>query len=396
MIDRRRKRSSIMMLGSRGINGPQGGVETHIEALAPLLVDRGWDISVLARKPYMPRGKHTWNGVEIEPVWAPQHRSLEALVHTAMGVALASARRPDVVHIHAIGPALMTPGARAAGLRTVVTHHGYDYDRDKWGGLAKTMLKVGERLGMTWSNKAIAVSDNIAQDMSSRYGRPVVFLPNGVTMPAGKPDATVLETHGLEPRGYVLNVSRIVPEKRQLDLIAAYGKLVDPAFKLVLVGGADHPDPYEIAVRQAAAATPGVVMTGFQRGTVLAGLFGHAGLFVLPSSHEGMPIALLEALSYGLPVLASDIPANLALGMAENRYFALGDLQALADSIASAMANQPSDDERQVQVEMVRQRFGWNHVADSMSRLYAELLRADGLKGGVGALRAPQSRSITK
>ena len=395
MIDRRRKRSSIMMLGSRGINGPQGGVETHIEALAPLLVDRGWDINVLARKPYMAQGKRMWNGVEIEPVWAPRQRSLEAVVHTAMGVALASVRRPDVVHIHAIGPALMTPGARATGLRTVVTHHGYDYDRDKWGGLARTMLRMGERLGMTWSNKAIAVSDNIAKDMTSRYGRPVVFLPNGVTMPTGSPDEAVLETHALEPRRYVLNVSRIVPEKRQLDLIAAYAKLGEPDFKLVLVGGVDHPDPYELAVREAAAATPGVVMTGFQRGAVLASLFAQAGLFVLPSSHEGMPIALLEALSYGLPVMASDIPANLALAMAPERYFPLGNQRALADAMQHRMAHQPTEAERATQMEMVRERFGWDHVADSMSRLYAELLRADGLRD-TGRLRAPQSRSITK
>mgnify|MGYP001025092434 CR=1 FL=1 len=395
MTDRRRKRSSIMMLGSRGINGPQGGVETHIEALAPLLVDRGWNINVLARKPYMPQGKRVWNGVEIEPVWAPQHRSLEALVHTAMGVALASVRRPDVVHIHAIGPALMTPGARLTGLRSVVTHHGYDYDRDKWGGLARTMLRMGERLGMKWSDRAIAVADNIARDMTERYGRPVVFLPNGVTMPGSAPDIAALEAYGLEPRRYVINVSRIVPEKRQLDLIAAYARLVDPGFKLVLVGGADHPDPYELAVRETAAATPGVVMTGFQRGATLAGLFGHVGLFVLPSSHEGMPIALLEALSYGLPVLASDIPANLALAMATDRYVPLGNIEALAEAMARGMAHQPTDLERDTQIEMVRHRFGWDHVADSMSRLYAELLRTDGRKG-VEAMRAPQSRSITK
>ncbi len=395
MIERRRKRSSIMMLGSRGINGPQGGIETHIEALAPLLVDRGWNINVLARSPYVPQGKRVWKGVEIEPVWAPKHRSLEALVHTAMGVALASVRRPDVVHIHAIGPALMTPGARAAGLRTVVTHHGYDYDRDKWGGLARTMLRMGERLGMEWSNAAIAVSDNIAKDMTNRYGRHVTFLPNGVTMPADTPDASMLAAYGLEPRRYLINVSRIVPEKRQLDLIAAYAKLGNPGFKLVLVGGADHADPYELAVREAAAATPGVVMTGFQRGAVLAGLFGHAGLFILPSSHEGMPIALLEALSYGLPVLASDIPANLALAMSPDRYFPMGDQQVLARSLIHHMVHQLTEAERKAQVEMVRNRFGWDHVADSMSRLYADLLRAEGATAA-SAMRAPQSRSITK
>ncbi|MET3926723.1 glycosyltransferase family 4 protein [Devosia sp. 2618] len=395
MTDRRRKRSSIMMLGSRGINGPQGGVETHIEALAPLLVDRGWNVNVMARSPYSTEGKREWKGVQIEPIWAPQQQKLEAVVHTALGVALASVRRPDVVHIHAIGPALLTPAARTAGLRTVVTHHGYDYDREKWGGLAKTMLRLGERMGMQWSNKAIAVSDNIAQSMQIRYGRPMLFLPNGVVMPTGQPDAAVLEQFGLEPRRYVINVSRIVPEKKQLDLIAAYAKLDNPDFKLVLVGGADHPDPYETAVRQAAAATSGVVMTGFQRGATLAGLFGNAGLFILPSSHEGMPIALLEALSYGLPVLASDIEANLALGMTADRYFPLGDHAAIADKIVYGMANQPTEAEREIQIEMVRNRFGWDHVADSMSTLYADLLRADPLTPE-SRVRGAQSRSITK
>tara|TARA_R110002124_G_scaffold1797_9_gene11433 strand:- start:24107 stop:25294 length:1188 start_codon:yes stop_codon:yes gene_type:complete len=395
MIDRRRKRAAILMLGSRGINGPQGGVETHIEALAPLLVDRGWSVNVMARSPYATAGKREWKGVQIEPVWAPEHQKLEAIVHTALGVALASVRRPDVVHIHAIGPALLTPLARAAGLRTVVTHHGYDYDRDKWGGFAKTVLRLGERMGMQWSNRAIAVSDNIAQSMQATYGRQLLFLPNGVVMPSGTPDPAVLAPFGLEPRRYVINVSRIVPEKRQLDLISAYGRLANPGFKLVMVGGADHPDAYETAVRAAAAATPGVVMTGFQRGATLAGLFGNAGLFILPSSHEGMPIALLEALSHGLPVLASDIEANLALAMAPERYFPLGDLGALAEQMVWGMANQPSQIDRDIQTEMVRQRFGWDQVADAMSRLYAGLLRAEGADAD-SPVRLAQSRSITK
>src|SRR5690606_29080318 len=133
---------------------------------------------------YSPGSRRQWKGVEIEPAWAPQHQKLEAVMHTALGVALAALRRPDLVHIHAIGPALLTPAARLAGLRTIVTHHGYDYDRDKWGGFAKTMLRLGERMGMRWSNRAIAVADNIAQSMERQYGRPVVFLPNGVIIPS--------------------------------------------------------------------------------------------------------------------------------------------------------------------------------------------------------------------
>lgn len=374
-MERRRKHSSVMMLGLRGINGPQGGVETHVGALAPLLVERGWGVNVLARAPHMPGGRQLFNGVEIEPIWAPRGQKLEALVHTGLGVGMAAWRRPDIVHIHAIGPALLTPAAKLAGLRTLVTHHGYDYDRDKWGGFARRVLRLGERLGMGWADIAVAVADNVAREMEARYGRRVRFLPNGVFIPEGTASSDVLEQFGLTPRRYVLNVSRLVPEKRQLDLIAAYRRLGPAGFKLVLVGGADHHDPHVEAVRAAASAVPGVVLTGFQSGAALSTLFAEAGLFVLPSSHEGMPIALLEALSHGLPVLASAIPANLGVGLTSEAYFPLGDQEGLGQRLAHAMANPPGAETRAAQIEMVRARFAWDGVADAMSELYAGLMR---------------------
>lgn len=395
MSDRRQKRSSVLMLGLRGINGPQGGVETHVGALAPLLVERGWGVDVLARSGYVPPGRQQWKGVGIEPAWAPRSQKFEALAHTGLGVALATLRRPDIVHIHAIGPALLTPMARLARLRTVVTHHGYDYNRDKWGRLARTALRLGEAQGMRWADAAVAVADTIARDMEARYGRKVRFLPNGVFMPDPHPDPQALAQFGLDPGRYVLNVSRIVPEKRQLDLIAAYASMGDPNLKLALVGAADHADPYSAAVWEAARATPGVVMTGFQSGETLAALFAHAGLFVLPSSHEGMPIALLEAMSHGLPVLASAIDANLAIGLHAEQYFALGDQRALAQAMSRVITAPPSQAERAAQLLMVRQRFGWEQVADALSGLYASLMRARRADEPL-QVRAAQSRSMMK
>lgn len=395
MMERRQKRSSVTMLGLRGINGPQGGVETHVGALAPLLVERGWAIDVLARKPYMPGGPQTFKGVGVEPIWSPRNARLETLVHTGLGVAIAALRRPDIVHIHAIGPALLTPAARLAGLKTLVTHHGYDYDRDKWGRVAREVLRLGENMGMRWADSAVAVADNVARDMQARYGRPVNFLPNGVFMPNGPLGSDVIERFALTPGRYVLNVSRLVPEKRQLDLVAAYGRLANPDFKLVLVGAADHRSDYEADLRAAAAQVPGVVMTGYQSGAALNDLFAHAGLFVLPSSHEGMPIALLEGLSHGLPVLASDIAANLGVGLDTDRYFALGNTGQLAERIAQAMTAPMSAAQKQAQIDMVRQRFAWDGVADSLSALYASLMRRSTSNQPL-RIRTPQPRSITK
>lgn len=394
-MERRRKRSSVTMLGLRGINGPQGGVETHVGALAPLLVSRGWDVGVLARKPYMPDGSHRFQGVAVEPIWSPRSTKFEALAHTGLGIALAAVRRPDILHIHAIGPALLTPAARLAGLKTLVTHHGYDYDRDKWGGLAREVLRQGEKMGMRWADMAVAVADNVAREMEERYGRRVDFLPNGVFMPSGPQGSDVLDRFGLHPGGYVLNVSRLVPEKRQLDLVAAYGQLQRPPFQLVLVGGADHRSPYEAELRRVAEATPGVVMTGFQSGAALNDLFAHAGLFVLPSSHEGMPIALLEALSHGIKVLASDIPANLGVGLEKDRYFTTGDRVGLAQRMAHEMASPMAEYARQIQIDMVRRNFAWDGVADGLSVLYASLMRRQKSDRPL-RVRDAQSLSITK
>lgn len=382
------------MVGLRGINGPQGGIETHVEALSTLMVQRGWDVEVLARRPYMNGGRRTWRGVDIIPLWSPRSQKYQTLVHSALSVGLLSFRRPDVLHIHGIGPALMTPLAKLSRLKTVVTHHGYNYEHEKWGCIARTVFKSGENAGMCFADAAIAVAENIARDLSARYGRDVHFLPNGVFPPAVA-DAGLIGRFGLEPRRYVLHVARMVPEKRHLDLIAAYGQLSNPGYKLVMVGAADHPNDYDSAVKAAAAATPGVVMLGFRRGEELAALFANAGLFALPSSHEAMPIALLEALSYGVPALASAIDGNLALGMPDANYHQLGDQDGLAARMAAMMVLQPSPEERAVQIETIRRRYGWDRVADSTSALYAGLLRRE-RAGGPLRVRESQPLSRTK
>lgn len=369
------QRPRLVVLGSRGCPDVQGGVERHIEALAPLLAARGWDVEVIGRARYLPPGRRTWSGVTVTPLWAPKGRSLEAIAHTTLGLFVARLRRPDVVHIHAIGPSITLPLARLLGLRVLVTHHGYDYDRAKWGRIAKATLKLGEWFGMRWSHGRIAVSNGITGTMRARHGRDVAFVPNGVWVHP-EPSRHALDAFGLAPHEYVLTVSRLVPEKRQLDLIEAYARLHRPAFKLVIVGGADHPGRYETMVRERAQATPGVVLTGFRSGAELAGLFANAGLFVLPSSHEGLPIALLEALAYGVPSLASDIPANLEVGLPSDAYFPLGDVGALSEAIDRRMALQPNPDARRRQAEETLARFGWERIADETSECLTTLLPA--------------------
>ncbi|MBV7518203.1 glycosyltransferase family 4 protein [Ensifer sp. ENS12] len=371
----RGERKRVMMLGLRGIPNVQGGVEKHVEMLASKLLGYGWDVEVVGRKRYLQNSdRYAWNGVEVTPLWSPRRMALEALVHTFLGVCLAAWRRPDVLHIHAIGPALMTPLARVFGLKVVVTHHGYDYDRQKWGAFARRTLKLGEFFGMRFSNGRVAISQDIVQTMRARHHVSMTLVPNGVaiTLPSG--NAGILREFGLAPRCYILLAARLVPEKRQLDLIRAFAKCGLTDVRLVIVGGAEFETPYVREMRTLAAEVPGVVLTGFQSGDRLAELFANAALFVLPSSHEGMPIALLEAMAYGLPLLASDIIPNRELDLAPDEYFPLGDIDALAAGITAKLAAPFSDDDVRERAAHAEATYSWTNVAQKTAAVYSALL----------------------
>jgi len=365
----------VMMLGLRGFPGVQGGVETHAEHLCPGLVERGCEVTVLARAPYQrPDTGPLWRGVRFVSLWAPRSKGLEAILHSVLGMLYAAVKRPDILHIQAIGPAIVTLPARLLGLRVVVTHHGPDYDRQKWGAFARFALRTGERFGMRWSNQRIVISQVIADIVKRGHDRDSTLIPNGVCLPELPEAVDQLAQFGLTPGKYVLLVSRLVPEKRHLDLIAAFKRAAPPGWKLAIVGASDHPDLYVREVLEQSAQSPAIVCTGLQTGAALAQLYGHAGLFVLPSSHEGLPIALLEALSYGLPVLASDIPANLAVGLSDDHYFPLGQIEALAARLAQAATVARSPEAVAARRAWVGARFDWATIAEQTVNVYRSAL----------------------
>lgn len=362
---------SIMFLGLRGFPNIQGGVETHMQHLAPMLVKLGCRVEIVVRAPYMRQMKDdSWSGVTYRRIWSPRSKGLEAIVHTFLGVLYAAMRRPDVLHIQAIGPALMTPLARLFGLRVVVTHHGPDYERQKWGSFAKWILRTGERFGMRFSNQRIVISGVIRGIVQKKYDIDSALIPNGVALPEIPASTAALGQFGLTPGKYVLLVSRLVPEKRHHDLIEAFSRAGLADWKLALVGASDHPDAYMQSVLDAVRTTPNSVATGFQTSLALRELYAHAGMFVLPSSHEGLPIALLEALSYGLPVIASDIPANLEVGLGQQHYFALGDTAMLAQRISDFTKTPYTSDRREAVRKWVGEKYNWHDIASKTLEVY--------------------------
>jgi glycosyltransferase involved in cell wall biosynthesis len=368
----------VIALGLRGFPGVQGGIEVHAEHLYPRLVELGCDVEVITRSPYASPSLSGWRGVRFRRLWAPRWKILEAPCHSLLGVLYAAWRRPDILHIHAIGPALVVPLACLLGLRVVVTHHGPDYERAKWGRLARLILRLGERLGMQFADQRIAISEGIACLIQAKYGLDAAVIPNGVVLP-DIPDSTgTLEHFGLKTRRYIIQVGRLVPEKRHLDLIAAFehAKLDLQGWNLVIVGEADHPDRYSQELKSKAAQTPGVVLTGFQSGLALGELYAHAGLFVLPSSHEGLPIAVLESLSYGVPALVSDIPAHLELGLDAGSYFELGNVRQLAAKLRELAERRFDINEKRVLQQWVIRKYDWKRIAEQTVLVYSNAFAA--------------------
>jgi len=377
----------IAMLGLRGFPDVQGGVERHVEHLSRRLVELGCDVEAIVRSPYMPAGSpDTWHGVRLHAIWSPRVTGVEALVHSFLGVLRAARTRPDILHIHSIGPALFAPLARALGLRVVVTHHVLNYENEKWGAFARALLRMGERAGMSFANGRIAVSGFLADRVRREHGVTAAVIPNGIGDLLEPRTDAVVRSFGLTPGRYLLTVARIDPQKCQLELIEAFRRAAPTGWKLALAGGADYASDYSRAVAKAAQETPGVVMLGHQKQAALAELYTHAGAFVLPSSHEGQPLAVIEALGYGCAMVLSDIPAHREIGIASARYFKAGDIDELADRLREIVRNPPDRRMQQADRERILHRHDWRSIARHTLDVYLSALPP----GRFGSFRAPR------
>ncbi|SFV37224.1 Glycosyltransferase involved in cell wall bisynthesis [Devosia crocina] len=352
-------RPYVMIAGLRSMEA-QGGIETHVRELALRLARRDVDVEVVERLPYAPE-PGILGGVRRSPLWSLRSSRLEAMSNTFAAVLWAIRRRPDVLHIHGIGPALMTPLAKLAGLRVVVTHHGRDYEREKWGTFAKLALRLGEWFALRVAHEVIAVSTSLSGELSRAGGRVVHGIPNGV-----KPSVPVGEPQPPLDFPYVLAVGRQVPEKRHLDLIRAFAAKDRGGLHLVIAGGADHQSAYSEELARVAAEHGNIHLLGPRPWDEIQTLYASASLFVLPSSHEGLPIVLLEAMSAGCPVLVSDIAPHLEVDLPDECYFPLGDLPALSDRIGALAAPEG----QRVDWTQKLTRYDWDVIVEHTLSVY--------------------------
>lgn len=364
----------ITVTGTRGIPDIMGGVETHCEELFPRIASLGAKVTVIRRSSYVKKQCSEWNGVKLLDVESPKKKSFEAIIHTFRAINKAKKQGADIIHIHAIGPAMLVPYAKILGMKVVFTHHGPDYDRDKWGWAAKTMLKLGERMGCLFADDVIVISHVIKNLIAEKYGRKkdVHLIYNGVPTPDRCDFPEYFTELGIKKEKYILGMCRFVPEKNLHHLVSAYAELrkrgaIDEHTKLVLAGDTDFEDDYSLSLKEMACKN-NVVLTGFVKGKKLHALLTHAACYCLPSSHEGLPISLLEAMSYDLPVVVSDIRANLEIGLDASCYFPCGNIEQLAQRLEKIIAL-PS---QRIQYDMCK--YDWDKITQQVMTVYTNRL----------------------
>lgn len=361
----------IAALGFRGFPNVQGGIERHCENVYPRLVKLGCEVIAFCRSPYTQKKPFMFKGVRMIPVWMPKNKLIEAIFHTGICTILATKYKPDIIHFHAIGPSIFVVLAKMLGLKVVSTHHGFDYEREKWGRFAKLILKVGEKQ-LCKSDHCIAVSDHIRERLVNQFPCKVTTIPNGVMCTEILPFGEFCTKWNLQKDKYFIFVGRLVPEKCIEDLLNAF-KMMDSDWKLVIAGQADHEGSYSTKLEEQIVSIKNVVRTGFVHGRELQELYSNAGCFVLPSSHEGLPIVLLEALSFGLPIIVSDIAPNRNIEQQFARFYPVHDINALTQLMQKQCIGQHETD-KNIAREYVSANYNWEHIAVQIHNIFRSLI----------------------
>ena len=366
----------IAMIGHKRIPSREGGVEIVVEELAVRMVGLGHSVTVYNRA-----GEHVsgaeygsaklreYKGVRIVNVPTPSSRSLNAVVYSFLATLRATFGGYDVIHYHAEGPSSMLGIPALFGKRTVSTVHGLDWQRGKWGGFATKFLLFGEKTLAKRAGEVIVLSENVRDYFGEKYGRHAHFIPNAVNAPERRKPQIITEKYGLTGEDYILFLARIVPEKGLHYLLEAF-RGIDTDKKLVIAGGTSHSDEYVTQIDDLAAADPRVVMTGFVQGDELSELYSNCALYVLPSDIEGMPLTLLEALSFGRRCLTSDIPENTAVAGEFSVSFAKSDVPDLHAKLSGLLEGSialPSADEIS---DHILGRFNWDDITERTLALY--------------------------
>ena len=373
------------MIGQKGYPALSGGIERHVQELSERLVLQGHEVIVFCRNWY---SKDAAYQGKVKRVFVPTVHSkhLDAIVHTFLSIFVAAWIKPDVFHIHGVGPALLAwlPKLLCPSAKVVVTFHSIDRLQQKWNFLARTILRLGEMAACRFPDKTIVVSKTLLEYTREVYDADPIYIPNGVNVPEQKNNKELIKPFDLKANKYFIMVSRLVEHKGQKTLIAAWKKArtAEPKLlgdmKLAIVGGGSFTDSYVEELKEASIGDDSIVLTGEQTSETLHALFTNAYAAIHPSRLEGLPIAILEEMSYGKCVLASDIPEHMEIIRDHGLAFKAGDIDDLAKNIIMvAEAPELAAHVGSESAVFVKNNFSWNEIADRTEMLYRQITRTN-------------------
>ena len=366
-------RLRVAFIGGRGVISKYSGIETYYEEVGSRLAAMGHEVTVYCRNYFTPAiAEH--NGLRLVRLPTLRSKHFETVIHTALSTAHALTRRYDVIHYHALGPSLFSLIPRMFGTKTAVTVQGLDWQRKKWGRIAASVLRLGEKASAALPNCTMVVSRVLEQHYRSRHHVDSVYIPNGGLLRERSIPRKIFEW-GLEPGKYVLFLGRFSPEKGCHVLVNAFEQL-DTDTKLVMAGASSYCDEYSRELRT--HASDRIRMLDWVSGDDLDELLTNAMTFILPSDMEGLSLALLDAMGAGLCVLTSDVPENREAVEGAGFTFRCGSAEHLADRLRFLIAN-PAIREAAGKAarQRVEQQYQWSMIARDIERTYFQIAGKD-------------------
>ncbi len=356
----------IYVFGTRGFPNVQGGVEKHCEQLYTELANE-YDIYVFRRKTYLTEQTERASNIHFIDLPSTRIKGFESFFHSFLCTLYCIIKRPDIIHIHNIGPGMFIPLLKIAHLKVVLTYHSANYEHKKWNYITRKLLKFSEWIATRGADAIIFVNSNQLNKFNEKIKAKSTYIPNGVSIRPRSESAQLIKEKQILPHKYILAVGRITQEKGFDYLIDAFLQSNIEGYQLVIAGGIDHSSSYANSLLKKAQKHNSIIMTGYADGEFLRQLYSHCKLFILPSYNEGFPLVLLEAMGYHLPILASDIPANKQIPLKPENYFETGNIAGLADKIKSKINDTIMEEYYELR------EYTWKNVSEKTKMVYEEI-----------------------
>lgn len=360
----------IAMIGHKRIPGREGGIEVVVEELTTRMAKRNHMVTAYNRNKKNVKKLKEYNKVEIINVPTIEKKSTDAIVYSFIASILCLFKKYDIIHYHGIGPSLMLIIPKIFKKKVVVTVHGLNYKTPKWKGLGAKVMKLGEKVTAKFANTIIVLSKEQQKYFKEKYNRETIYIPNGVTINDINEPNIIKSKWNLEKDKYILFLSRVVPGKGLEYLIDAY-KQINTNVQLIIAGGTEYVDDFYDMIVKKVADDKRIKMIGFVKGEEISELYSNARAFIFPSEAEGMPMCLLEALSFNTPCLVSDIPENLNVAFDYVTSFESKNTEDLKIKLEKILNNNKKSMNSR---EYIKNEYSWEKIVDDTLNVYKQLI----------------------